>query len=248
VKGHYRDVTLSVEDRHWWYRGRREIIGALMDQAELRPSRILDAGCGGGGNLSLLTSYGSVTGLEPSAEAASRARSRDLGLIVEGTLEKLPFEEDSFDLAVALDVIEHLDDDVRGLAELKRVIAPGGHLLVTVPAYPRLWSYHDVVNGHRRRYIRRTLVSAALAAGWTPLRTTYFNLLLLPLAAGRRLLYRPGRREPQISDFERTPPTLDRPLQLLMRFEARVIRAGVALPAGLSLLGLFEHRPGSPGP
>jgi SAM-dependent methyltransferase len=243
VKDHYRDVTLSVEDRHWWYMGRRAVVRAVLDRMEMRQgSRILDAGCGGGGNLSLLARYGSVTGLEPSAEAASQARSRDLGEIVEGTLQELPFDDDSFRLGVALDVIEHLDDDVRGLAQLRRVVTPGGHLLVTVPAYPRLWSYHDVVNGHRRRYIRRTLVSSALAAGWTPLRTTYFNSLLLPAAAGTRLLYRLRPREPRVSDFERTPPSLDRLLQLPMRFEAGVIGAGVALPAGLSLLGLFECR------
>jgi SAM-dependent methyltransferase len=240
VRDSYRRITLSVEDRHWWYVGRRAVVEAALDRAGLpRSVRVLDAGCGGGGNLASLARYGPVTGLEPSTEAASRARARGLGDVVEGTLEQLPFEDGSFDLAVALDVIEHLDDDVAGLVEVRRVVAPGGLLLVTVPAYPRLWSRHDDVNEHRRRYVRRTLLSSALAAGWQPVRTSHFNFLLLPLAGGSRLLERARGSEPEASDFERTPPWLDGPLQLPMRLEARLIRAGVSLPAGLSLLGLF---------
>jgi SAM-dependent methyltransferase len=242
VKDRYRQVTLSVEDRHWWYLGRRHIVESVLDRASLGAgARTLDAGCGGGGNLASLRRYGPVTGLEPDARAAEIARARNVGEVVEGALEDLSFDEGSFDLAVALDVIEHLDDDVEGLRELHRVVAPGGLLLVTVPAYPRLWSAHDEMNDHRRRYVRRSLLAAAQGAAWKPLRTTYFNLFLLPPAILSRLLDRARRAAPQASDFERTPAWLDGPLQLPMRAEASLIRAGLSLPAGLSLLGLFRR-------
>ena len=239
----YRQVTLSVEDRHWWYRGRRAIVEAALDRAGLeRGLRVLDAGCGGGGSLASLGRRGAVVGLEPSPEAAEQARARHVGEVVQGTLERLPFDDRSFDLCVALDVIEHLDDDVHGLRELRRVGTPEARLLVTVPAYQALWSHHDDVNAHRRRYVRRTLLESTAAAGWRPLRTTYFNLLLLPAAVAGRLVGRLRRGPPKRSDFEVTPSWLDRPLELPMLLEARLVRAGLGLPAGLSLLGLFESR------
>ena len=241
MKTAYRDVTLGVEDAHWWYRGRRLVIDAVLERDEMRRrARILDAGCGGGGNLELLSHYGSVTGLESSPEAAERARARGVGDIVEGSLEAMPFPAGGFDLAVTLDVLEHLDDDVAGFRELRRVVAPGGRLLVTVPAYPRLWSLHDEVNEHRRRYVRRTLVGPAEATGWRVVRVTNFNLGLLAPAAARRVVERMRRDPSSRSDFEVTPPWLDRPLLAPFRLEARWIGAGRSLRAGLSLLGLFD--------
>jgi len=102
--------------------------------------------------------------------------------VIEGSVLDMAFAADSFDLAVSLDVIEHLDDDLAALRELRRVVAPGGALLVTVPAYQWLWSGHDEINHHHRRYTRRTLQRAAEQAGWKQARTTYFNSLLLPAA------------------------------------------------------------------
>ena len=101
-----------------------------------------------------LARLGEVTGIELSPTSVAVARARNVGEVVEGSVEELPFEDDSFDFAVCLDVIEHLDDDLQTLRELRRVVRPGGRLLVTVPAYPSLWSSHDVVNHHRRRYTR----------------------------------------------------------------------------------------------
>lgn len=238
----YQDVTLAVEDRHWWYRGRRLVIEAVLDSGAPRPARVLDAGCGGGGNLSSLSRYGSVTGLEPSPEPARRARARGVGDIVEGRLEAMPFADSSFDLIVTLDVLEHLEDDEAGLHELRRVASPRARLLVAVPAYPSLWSSHDERNEHRRRYVRRSLLAVADAAGWRALRTTYFNLMLLAPAAARRLSERLVRSPPDRSDFELTPAWMDRPLLMPLRIEARLIAAGRSLPAGLSLLGLFAPR------
>jgi len=238
----YRDVTLAVEDRHWWYRGRRRILHAILAKLPLpRPARSLDAGCGGGGNMVELAAHGSVTGLEPEAAALQIARSRALGDVVEGWIEEMPFEDAKFDLAVAMDVIEHLDDARLALAELRRVVKPGGFLVVTVPAFPFLWGPHDIVNEHRRRYIRSSLLTAAAGTGWSPLATSYFSSALLPVAAVYRPLQRlrMGRHVPRTSDFERTPTWLDRPLEMPFRLEARVIGSGRRMVAGTSLIGVF---------
>ena len=106
----------------------------------------------------------------------------------------MPFEASRFDLITCLDVLEHIEDDRGALRELRRVARPGGVLLTTVPAYPRLWSSHDELNQHCRRYTRPELLSRAVEAGWHPRRTTHFNALLLPVAAAWRLgeRLRPG--------------------------------------------------------
>jgi SAM-dependent methyltransferase len=242
VRGRYRGVTLSVEDRHWWYLGRRRIVTAVLARLNLpKPARVLDAGCGGGGNLGALALFGAVTGLEPAPEAAAAARAREIGEVVDGSVEAMPFADGSFDVSTALDVIEHLDDDVAGLRELRRVTGPRGHLLVTVPAYQWLWGPHDVANEHRRRYARPSLLAAAEDAGWRPIRLSYFNCLLLPAVAAHRLLQRRriGDEAPEVSDFERTPAWLDPVLELPLRAESAAIAAGLRIPAGLSLLGLF---------
>ena len=174
----YELQTHRVEDSHWWYQGRRAIIERVMAPllGELaaaggRP-RILDAGCGSGRNMLELAPHGEVTGVELSLPSAELARARGLGEVIGGSLEELPLADNSFDLAVCLDVVEHLQDDERALRELRRVVAPGGALLVTVPAYQWLWSGHDEINHHHRRYNAGTLRSVAERAGWHTARDT----------------------------------------------------------------------------
>jgi hypothetical protein len=121
------------------------------------------------------------------------------------------------------------------------VTAPGGHLVVTVPAYPALWSQHDVVNGHHRRYVRRTLLDAATAAGWRRLRDTHFNTFFLAPAAFVRVALRSQGERQRRSELALTPRSLDPMLELPLRAEAALLRRGVRLPAGLSLLAVFER-------
>ncbi len=160
-------TLLDMDERHWWARGRRQIIRAELDQLALpSDTQILDAGCGSGRTLEELADYGTVAGLELSPDAAEVARGRGLGEVQIGRVEELPWPSDNFDLITCLDVIEHVPDDRGALRELRRVSKPGGWLLVTVPAYQRLWSYHDVANEHYRRYERATLRAAVTDAGW----------------------------------------------------------------------------------
>lgn len=236
----YESQTLAVEDHHWWYRGRRRIVADAVARLALPAgARILDAGCGSGRNLELLTAFGAVTGLEPSGASLEVARGRGVGRVVAGSIEAMPFDDGSFDVATSLDVIEHTDD-AAALAELRRVVRPGGVLLVTVPTYPALWGPHDVVNRHRRRYTRSSLLEAAAAAGWAPVSTTHFNALLLAPAAALRLL---SRRGPSAdgSDFERTPQGLNAVLEQVLLAEAAFLRTGRRIPFGLSLMGVFTR-------
>jgi SAM-dependent methyltransferase len=238
----YELQTHQAEDRHWWYRGRRSVLDGVI--ADLRlPARaeILDAGCGSGRNMIDLARHGTVTGVELSGTSVELARKRAAGEVIEGSVLEMPFEVGRFDLAASLDVIEHLEDDLAALRELRRVVKPGGTLLVTVPAYQWLWSGHDVVNHHYRRYTRRTLQRVGEQAGWQQVRTTYFNSLLLPAAILLRVLDRFNRKTTESSLDLWVPPEplnwlLERPLAL----EAAMIGRGGRIPAGLSLLAVFR--------
>lgn len=238
----YEQSALETDERLWWYRGRRRIVMEVVRALPLRrPARVLDAGCGSGRTMEDLAELGEVVGLEPSRPSLEVARARGVGEVVEGSLTHAPFPDGSFDLATTLDVIEHIDDDRRALAELRRLVRPGGYLVVTVPAYPSLWGPHDVANQHRRRYTRRGLLDTAGAAGWHPLRTTHFNSILLPPAAAvrwaRKLLPQDGA-EAQ-SELYLTPEWLDDLLEKPMQAEARLIATGRRIPAGLSLLAVL---------
>ena len=238
----YELQTHLVEDRHWWYRGRRVVIERVLDRLGLpADARILDAGCGSGRNMVELARRGTVTGIELSPTSVAIARERGCGEVVEGSVLQMPFADDSFDLAVSLDVIEHLEDDLAALRELRRTVAPGGALLVTVPAYQWLWSGHDVINHHHRRYTRASLQRVAEQAGWQQARTTYFNSLLLPLAIALRVLDRFNTKTTESSLDLWVPPELfNRLLEQPLVLEAAAIGSGGRIPAGLSLLAVFR--------
>jgi SAM-dependent methyltransferase len=238
----YELQTHQAEDRHWWYRGRRRVLERVVADLRLPArARILDAGCGSGRNMVEFARHGEVTGIELSPTSVRLARERGAGEVVEGSVLEMPFEAGAFELAASLDVIEHLQDDLQALRELRRVVAPGGSLLVTVPAYQWLWSGHDEINHHHRRYTRRSLQSVGEQAGWQQVRTTYFNSLLLPAAIALRVLDRFNRKTTESSLDLWVPPApvnwlLERPLAM----EAAMIGRGGRIPAGLSLLAVFR--------
>src|SRR5882757_9201943 len=191
-------AMLSSDEDHWWYRGRRRVLRAALDRLPLAPAaRLLDAGCGSGRTLDELARYGRVSGIDLSAEAVAAARERGHDDVRVARVEELPFADATFDVVTCLDVIEHTPDDGATLAELRRVTRPGGLLLVTVPAYQALWSWHDEVNLHFRRYETPSLRAAARSAGWEIVGDTHFNSLLLAPAAAVRLAQRRRRDHPR---------------------------------------------------
>jgi SAM-dependent methyltransferase len=239
-------ATLAVDERHWWYRGRRRVIRAELDRLPLPAgARVLDAGCGSGRTLMELVHYGGeVSGIELNTDAAQLARARGLGEVQIGRLEELPWEDATFDLITCLDVIEHVPDDVTALVELRRVARPGGWLLVTVPAYQALWSRHDEANHHYRRYSRSMLRGAARSAGWEIQRVSSFNSLLLAPAAAVRLAQRRTRApNGDANDLDVGPPWLNDVLERPLALEASWLARGRTLPVGLSLLAVLRRPP-----
>lgn len=234
--------VVALEDYHWWFKGRRRIICGELDRLALaHEPRILDAGCGSGGMLEQLSGYGNVSGIELDTELAEVARARERGEVRIGRIEQLPWQSAHFDLITCLDVIEHTPDDQPSLRELWRVARPGGWLVLTVPAYPSLWSYHDELNHHYRRYTRGTLRSAAAASGWRLQRLTSFNTLLLAPAAAVRLVQRWWQPADKHSvGLERLPEWLNQALEWPLRLEARALARGFTLPMGLSLLAVLR--------
>jgi SAM-dependent methyltransferase len=234
-------AMLAIDEEHWWYRGRRRVLRAELDRLPLAPhARLLDAGCGSGRTLDELARYGRASGVDLSPEAVETARRRGHDDVHVARIEELPFADASFDAVTCLDVVEHTPDDRATLAELLRVTRPGGLLLVTVPAYQALWSWHDEVNRHYRRYETRSLRAAARDAGWDLVTDTHFNSLLLPPAAAVRLAQRRRLRHAH-SDLSLTPPSLNGVLELPLRLESRFVAAGIPLPAGLSLLAVLRR-------
>jgi SAM-dependent methyltransferase len=231
----YRELY-ELEDRHWWFRGRRAVIWGMLRRAGLPAApRILDAGCGTGRNLVEFGELGRAEGVDASEEAVEFCRRRGLDGVLRAPLDALPHDDGRFELILATDVIEHLDDDRRALAELRRVAAPGARLVLTVPAYSWLWSEHDVSMHHRRRYTLSRLQERTAAAGWQPAVRSYFFSALLPAVAAVRIARKllPGR--PGRSDLALAPPLLGRALELPVRAEAKLIERGVRLPAGVSV-------------
>jgi SAM-dependent methyltransferase len=225
----------ELEDRHWWFKGRRELIWALLHRAPIADEpRILDAGCGTGRNLVEFGALGPWAGMDPSEDAVAYCKRRGLDEVTCAGLEDIPFGSDSFDLLLACDVLEHVPDDERALSELARVAAKGAHLVVTAPAYQWLWTEHDVQLHHFRRYTLGELSRRAEGAGWSPVHRTYFNSILLPVVAVARLASQLAPRKGH-TDLDRTPERLNRYLERPMRLEAAMVERGRRLRAGVSI-------------
>ena len=195
MDAHEHERLAHFEEWYWWHRGRQAIVERIVARCVAAGSRILDVGCGTGATTRVLRRFGSVVGFDVGAEALRRARARGLP-VARASAARLPARPASFDLVVALDVLEHLDDDVAAAREMLGALRPGGQLLVTVPAYPFLWSGHDEALGHRRRYRRRELEAALERAGFELAFSTYLMASILPAAIAVRLWERWLRRAP----------------------------------------------------
>jgi ubiquinone/menaquinone biosynthesis C-methylase UbiE len=232
---------LELEERHWWFLARRRILLDVLERNfdHTGGLHILDAGCGGGATMESLRRYGSVRGMEISEEAVEYNRQRDREVSL-GSIEQMPFADSSFDLVLALDIIEHVPDDLQALRELYRILRPGGSLLVTVPALQMLWSAHDVINGHYRRYTLGELRNRVETAGFEVVTATYFNTLLFPIIAALRWLWRlcPKRTA---SDFAEVPRLLNALLTEVFSLEKPFV-GRIKLPFGVSALCFVQKK------
>ena len=230
------------QDRHWWFVGRRRIVAALIARfVALGPNaRVLEAGCGYGGNLAMLSEMGKVDAFEFDDDARAHAARLLRRSVAYGRLpDDIGFENERFDLIAMLDVLEHIDDDIASLRTLGERLAPGGALLLTVPAVPWLWSDHDVLHQHKRRYTRRLLEQRLHAAGYEIAGIGYFNSLLFPLALAQRLL---ARLVGSGSGGHDAPPEpVNGLLAAIFAFERKLV-GRIALPIGLSLFAVARKR------
>src|SRR5215211_424697 len=156
MQEHTYPIMFRIEQSHWWYTGRRKILARFVEEicsrvTDRRP-RILDVGCGTGANLLMLSKYGDAEGVDICEDALAFCRERGLEKVKLGAAEALPYDDDTFDLVTAFDVVEHLDDDLAGLTEMRRVLRPGGRVLLFVPTFMFLWGLQDDVSNLRRRY------------------------------------------------------------------------------------------------
>jgi SAM-dependent methyltransferase len=224
---------------HWWFRARRAIFARLLDEliALPRNARILDVGPGSGVNLPVLGPRGKVTVLDVDRGSLEHCRASGAHAVVLGDATRPPFADGVFDLVCALDVVEHLEDDRAALAACRRLLVPGGHLLLTVPALPLLWGRQDVLSGHWRRYRRRELEQRVREAGFSIRKLTYFNTLLFPPILAVRLAMRPFLRWTRSGGSDLIAPSFGFDRVLYRAFAAEgpwLVRR--RLPIGVSLL------------
>lgn len=238
----YEGMFLA-EDRHFWFRGKRAWIDAMLDRAPASgaagPS--LDAGCGTGANLQLLARRGPAFGVERNPQALAFCRRRGLHeRVVGGSVNRLPFRDEAFALVGLFDVLYHRDvEPAQALAEARRVLRPGGHLLVTDSAMPWLAGPHDAAVWGARRFTSAGMRALVRAAGLEVLRASYANCLLFPLVVALRVAERMARAPRSVA---RVPPApVNAALLAVQRAEAALLRAGLDMPWGSSILCLARR-------
>jgi SAM-dependent methyltransferase len=232
----------ELDDRHWWYRARRKIIADLIRREATPPpgAQILEIGCGTGHNLAMLSGFGHVDGLELDEESRTLSEKRLGRAVLSSPLPELAgVPAAHYDLVGAFDVIEHIDDDHAALASIATRLKPGGKFVMTVPAHQWMWSAHDVVNHHKRRYSKRGLERLIEASPLRLDRIGYFNSLLFPLAVAERAASK--LRGKDSADVHLPPAPLNAALERIFEAERYVV-GRLPLPPGLSLFAVASAR------
>ncbi len=232
----------ALEGQHWWFAARRSILRSAI--ARYRPRagdlRLLEAGCGTGGNLALLSEFGAVDAFELDDEARGVAIGKGAILVKKGMLpDDVPFAPGGYDIVAAFDVIEHVEEDVASLKSLGERLAPGGRLLMTVPALPWLWSGHDEAHHHYRRYVRKEVEEVLRQAGLKPVAVTYYNTLLFPLVVGTRF-FKKLLGSHATPDDTMPGPAVNAMLRSIFAAERHLI-GRLRMPIGVSLLAVAER-------
>lgn len=231
----------DLEKDYWWHVGKRTLIEKLIRKYLLKRKnrKLVDVGCGSGLMLEVLKKYGEPFGVDLSEEALKFCRQRGLNNVYKADVTSLPFKKDQVDLVIALDLIEHVVDDVAAFKEFNRVLRSGGIIIISVPAFKFLWSYWDEMLGHQKRYTTGSLSKAITEAGFKVEKVGYSNsMILLPTLVMRKLKsLRRVNPEEQASDFIHTPSSLNKLLTSYYSLETS-IAANVKIPAGLSVIAV----------
>ena len=228
----------ELDDRHWWYRARRKVLADLIRRTAMPRfgAEILEIGCGTGHNLPMLAQFGEVDALELDDEAREIAERRIGRKVMSDPLPELAGVRDRhYDLIAALDVIEHIDDDGAALAAIASKLKAGGKFVMTVPAHQWMWSAHDVVNHHKRRYSKRSLRKLVDESPLRLEKIGYFNSLLFPLAAAERMLSR--LRHSENADVNLPPRPINAAFEAIFGAERHLV-GRLPLTPGVSLFAV----------
>lgn len=246
-------LTVLEEDRHAWFAGRTRAILKYLDAevGTVPPKdgrKVLDIGGGAGNMAHHLAHYGRVIGIDTNGRPLAVAEARGLE-VLQSTGDLLPFAENTFDLVALLDTVEHIPDEIGVFEECRRVLKPGGKLIITVPALMWLWSYNDEINAHQRRYTAPELRQKLTMSGFRVKRLSYNNFFLFPLVAGIRLLrpHKPNLESPHLTqdeevyqvEMEPIPEPVNTILHAVGWLEAELLER-IDLPIGVSVLCIAE--------
>jgi SAM-dependent methyltransferase len=230
------DVESEVENFHWWFVVRRKLLKSILSSINIQKNTItLDIGCGTGSNLKALVSAGlDVIGLDQSLYALTLVKEKGDYSLITGDINRLPLKTKSIGLIIAMDILEHLDDDSSGIIESFRILSDGGILIVTVPAFKFLWGIQDIVTGHKRRYSRREIMNKLKAAGFDILKSSYFNFFLFfPILIARRIIQLLGLKIR--SENEVNSPSLNFIFKAVFSLEPYLLKY-FSFPIGVSIL------------
>ena len=233
-----------LEERHWWFVARREILFALAKSLAPPRAALLDVGCGTGFFLARAKEHFAIVGVDPSPIAIQLCDDLGLDCVLPGTATDLSsVSEQHFDIVTLLDVIEHVDDDVAALRAAADALRPGGRVIVTVPAFQFLWSAHDDVNHHKRRYTTNGLGTAMRRAGLEPIYLTYFNSYLFPIAFVERLAKRALGLD-KGADLSLPPTIVNAAMRRVFLAERSRLCSFRTFPVGLSVLAVGRREGG----
>lgn len=243
------------EDKHWWFASRALVINTLMRQAlpQVKGLHVLDAGCGAGNMMHHLSRHGKVKGIDIDPRPVKQARLRGYDVCQADATQLLPFDDHTFDVITALDLLEHIDRDIAMLREAYRVLKPGGHIVITVPAFMWLWSHNDDINGHKRRYTANELRAKLQQTDFAVQRLSFNNFLIFPIAALFIILRR--GHEPELAshhlqeneyqvEMEPASPLVNTILTVVGQLEAALIK-WVSFPFGTSLVAIAQKPEGT---
>jgi SAM-dependent methyltransferase len=233
------DVEAKVEEAHWWFVGRRKLFSDLIKPLRIpSDSLILDVGSGTGTNLRLLRElrFTNVTGTDFNENAIKYCAKKNLGLVKKADICNLPFQDEEFDLIIASDIIEHVDDK-KALSEIFRTLAPGGTALITVPAFQILWGIQDDLSHHKTRYRKKEFNALIKNAGFKISKSFYFNyLLFIPIWIVRKIIK--FLKIPLESEGQINTPWINTILTNIFYIDIKMA-SSLQMPFGVSILSLI---------
>ena len=234
-------IFFKIQKKHWWFVTKKKIVLDMVDRyfTGSDDAKVLDIGCGSGLMLNALEDVGQAYGMDMSDEAINFSKEIFDGTVEQGALpDHVPFEDNFFDLITALDVIEHIDDDIASLKAMRSLLTRGGTVVITVPAYMFLWSSFDEMNEHKRRYTRPELKEKLIQAGFTIEKISYYNTLLFPVVFVVRMLNNILKRDGS-SDIDMPSRPVNFVLGIIFGFEKYLLKF-LNLPFGVSVIAVVK--------